>query len=73
MNAAIVDKYCACVRRKASVSSSYVEGPEGKGGDDILVTESADVKDEEEDMLLIEGPCLCLFSRDSAGARAREF
>ena len=54
INAAIVDKYCACVRRKASINSSYVEGPEGKGGDEKLVTESADVKEEEEDMLLIE-------------------
>jgi hypothetical protein len=36
-----------------------------------LAIESAEVKDEEEDMLLIEGPCLCLFRRDSAGARAR--
>jgi hypothetical protein len=54
MNAAIVDRYCACVRRRASIKSSYEEGPEGKGGDAGLMTEPAEVNDEEEDMLLIE-------------------
>jgi len=68
-----VDRYCACVRRKTSINSSYVEGPEGKGGEARLATESAEVKDEEEDMLLIERPFLCLLRRDSAGARARGF
>ena len=73
MKAAIVERYWLCVRRKASISSSYVEGPEGKAGEAGLSAESAEVKEEDEDTLLMEGPCLCLLSRDSAGASMRGF
>ena len=36
-----------------------------------LEAESAEVNEEEEDTLLIEGPCLWLFRRESAEASAR--